>query len=559
MPDCGSGSAWIWLAGRGGSHRIEAGPCRRSHTEAPERNAAIRILLINPPYISLTSRGVGHQIPFGLLCLGGPLIDAGHDVRLLDAERHHLLQDDIEHEIAAVQPDIVMTGHAGSTPAHPACLETLAAAKRAFPSAVTVYGGVYPTYHAADVMSESDAVDIIVRGEGEAVVLALADCLRQGAPLSGINGITFREEDGNLRENPPASSIKKLDEWRIGWELIEDWDLYQCFGLGRAAIIQFSRGCPHRCSYCGQYQFWSRWRYRDPKAVASEIGRLYRMHGVRFVDLADENPTSSKRLWREFLQAMVAENVPVRLFATIRATDIVRDADILPLMKSAGMICVLMGIETTDPGTLASIRKGSTAREDHRAVALLRQHGILSMLGHIVGFEEERLEDYGRAIRQVSFYDPDLLNAMYVTPHRWSDWAAENAARTVVQTDRSKWDYRHQLLSSRHLSSRAIFWLVKLMELAIHARPKALRRVLFHPDRELRAHLRWCFRYSFCVWRAEIAEFLRHPPNDNSRLTLAQWFGRDGTDQRIERQVKRRATSVRQPMASLGKDETLTK
>ena len=448
-----------------------------------------------------------------------------------------------------------MTGHSGSTPAHPACLAALAAAKRARPSVVTVYGGVYPTYHAKDVLIESDVIDIVVRGEGEAVVLALVTALSRGdlshvsmavhayppsatggragasqavPALTGIAGISYRDEEGAVRENPPAPVIRDLDSLRVAWELIEDWDLYQCFGLGRAAIVQFSRGCPHRCSYCGQYQFWQKWRHRDPKRLAAEIGWLHRRHGIRFVDLADENPTSSKRLWRAFLEALVAEDVPVRLFATIRATDIVRDADLLPLMKRAGMICVLMGIETTDPTTLAAIRKGSTTRDDQRAVALLREHGILSMLGHIVGFEEERFADYLRAIRQVSLYDPDLLNAMYVTPHRWSDWTAENGARTVIQSDRAKWDYRNQLLSSRHLSSRAIFWLVKLMELAVHARPRALLRALFHRDRELRAHLRWCFRFSFRVWRAEVAEFIRRPPDDRSTLTLAEWFGRGG-------------------------------
>ena len=38
----------------------------------------MNILLVNPPYISLTSaHGVRHQVPLGLLRVGGPLIDAG--------------------------------------------------------------------------------------------------------------------------------------------------------------------------------------------------------------------------------------------------------------------------------------------------------------------------------------------------------------------------------------------------------------------------------------------------------------------------------------------------
>ncbi len=485
----------------------------------------MRVLLINPPYVSLTSaHGVGHQIPFGLLCIGGPLIDAGHDVHLLDAERQRLAGAGLEAAIAAFEPDVVMTGHAGSTPAHPACLAALAAARARCPDAFTVYGGVYPTYHAADILQTAPEVDVVVRGEGEAVALALVSALSAGTPLDSVPGIAWRETDGKAVLTADADPIATLDEWRVGWELIEDWEPYQCFGLGKAAIIQFSRGCPHRCSYCGQYQFWTRWRYRSPKRVAAEIAWLHRTHGINFVDLADENPTSSKRLWREFLEALVAEELPVRLFATIRATDIVRDADLLPLMKRAGMICVLMGIETTDPDTLAAIRKGSSVREDKQAVALLRQHGILSMLGHIVGFEEEQFRDYRHAIRQVAAYDPDLLNAMYVTPHRWSDWAAQNGDRRVIQEDRSRWDYRHQLLSSRYLSPWRMFALVKLMELVIHARPRALWRVLAHPDRELRGHLRWCFRNSFRVWRAELAEFLWDMPRPARPMTLEQFW-----------------------------------
>jgi anaerobic magnesium-protoporphyrin IX monomethyl ester cyclase len=32
----------------------------------------------------------------------------------------------------------------------------------------------------------------------------------------------------------------------------------------RAVVVQFSRGCPHFCNYCGQRGFWTRWRHRDP-------------------------------------------------------------------------------------------------------------------------------------------------------------------------------------------------------------------------------------------------------------------------------------------------------
>jgi len=47
----------------------------------------MRILLINPPHPSIGSRIPRERLPpLGLLSVGGPLIDAGHTVRLLDAE-----------------------------------------------------------------------------------------------------------------------------------------------------------------------------------------------------------------------------------------------------------------------------------------------------------------------------------------------------------------------------------------------------------------------------------------------------------------------------------------
>ena len=137
----------------------------------------MRILLINPPYLTLTSLlGTGHQIPLGLLMVGGPLLDAGHQVRLLDAERKHLSIRAVVKEVERFSPEIVMTGHAGSTSAHPVCVKMLTAIKRACPNVVTVYGGVYPSFHAEEILCE-EAIDVVVRGEGEATSLELVETI----------------------------------------------------------------------------------------------------------------------------------------------------------------------------------------------------------------------------------------------------------------------------------------------------------------------------------------------------------------------------------------------
>ncbi|WP_435020123.1 radical SAM protein [Tundrisphaera sp. TA3] len=471
----------------------------------------MRILLINPPYQTITSNhGVGHQVPLGLLMVGGPLIDAGHEVRLLDAECRRLGDAAIVAEVRRWGPDAVMTGHAGSTPAHPSCMGMLRAIKRECPGVVTIYGGVYPTYHAAQILADEPAVDLIVRGEGEATALELVRALQDDTPLREVAGLAFQDGE-EVVLTPTRPPIADLDAWRTGWELIEDWDAYQCFGLGRAAIVQFSRGCPHRCTYCGQHGFWVKWRHRDPVRLVDEIEWLCRVHGVRFITLADENPTTLPGEWRQFLEELAARQLPVRFFATIRASDIVRDRDILPLYREAGLLYVLMGIESTSEEVLRQVRKGSTTRDDFRACRLLKEHGIFSIIGHIVGLEDETRATFRTALRQLRLYDGDYLNAMYVTPHAWTAFGQESSGRRVVQPDQSKWDYRHQILSQTHLKPWQLFLETKWLELRFHLTPARVWALLWDRDRERRQQRRWVVRHIGRVWLAELLELWPRP------------------------------------------------
>jgi anaerobic magnesium-protoporphyrin IX monomethyl ester cyclase len=473
----------------------------------------VKILLINPPYQTFTSNfGVGHQVPLGLLMIGGPLIDSGHRVELLDAECLRLSCGQIAREVRRVRPDVVMTGHAGSTPAHPICVRMLRAVKQACPSVTTVYGGVYPTYHSAAILRSEPSVDFIVRGEGEATATELATALEaQPAahrPLGEIRGLTFRES-GRITVTPPRAPIENLDSYRTGWELIRHWDRYRCFGLGRAAIVQFSRGCPHRCTHCGQHQFWVRWRHRDPHKLVDEIEWLSRVHRVRFITLADENPTTSKPEWRHFLELLAERQLPVYFFATIRASDIVRDADILDLYRKSGILYVLMGIESTDDRVLEQIRKGSTSRIDLQACQLLRRQRIFSILGHIVGLQDETPSTFRTAFSQLSLYDGDYLNAMYVTPHDWTPLGIGASTRPIVETDQRLWDYRHQVLGQQHLSPARLLLMVKWLELRFHLRPQRLYRILKTRSALHRHQWLWCLLHIGMVWILELGEIPR--------------------------------------------------
>jgi anaerobic magnesium-protoporphyrin IX monomethyl ester cyclase len=352
--------------------------------------------------------------------------------------------------------------------------------------------------------------------------------LQNGTSLEAIAGLAFRRA-GVPCATPAAPLILDLDSCRIAWELI-DFRRYTYWGDRRAVVAQFSRGCPHACSYCGQHGFWTRWRHRDPRRFAAELAWLHRTHGVEVVNLADENPLASREAWRSFLEALIAEQVPLTLVGSARADDIVRDADILPLYKQAGVARFLLGIERYDEATLQKIRKGGTPEKDREAIGLLRRHDIISMATYVVGFEEENAGDYLHGLRQLLSYDPDQIQLLFVTPHRWTPLFREAGGRRIIQTDIRRWDYKHQVLATRTMPAwRVLLW-AKFIEAVMQLRPRSLWRMLAHRDPSIRAAMRWYYRIGRQVWPYEIRRFLFSEKHQARGLTLREFWGEPQDD-----------------------------
>lgn len=503
----------------------------------------MQILIVNPPHLSIGSRIPREQLPpLGLLCVGGSLLDAGHDVTLLDAEIGPLSHDEIVRRVVRHCPEVLLIGHSGSTSAHPIVVELTKRFREELPQIKIVYGGVFPTYHYRDILADEPQIDLVVRGEGEATVPKLISAIERGEDLANVDGIAFRR-DGQIVETLPARMIEDLDAYRVGWELV-DLKRYSYYGGKQAVVMQFSRGCPHLCNYCGQRGFWARWRHRDPQKFAQEIAWLHRTHGVELINLADENPTVNKAVWRELCEAIIAEDINITIIGSTRADDIVRDADILHLYRKAGVERFLMGMENTDEATLKKIKKGGATQKDREAIRLLRQHGILSLATWVTDFEEISDRDFIHSLRQLLWYDPDQIMTLYVTPHRWTNYYRLAAQRKVIQLDQRLWDYKHQVLATVNMPPWRIFLWVKFIELVLQARPKALWRSYLQPDKAARHGMNWFTRMGRRVLLHEWWNFWFGDRRVTDGPTLEQFWGapqdRQEIPLRIESKLKSR-------------------
>ena len=395
-----------------------------------------RVLLVTPPYHSGVVESAGVWLPLNYVYLAGHARRAGAEVRIYDAMSLFHTHEDIAREIASFRPDVV--GVSAITATEPDAREVCRTAKRLDPRTVTVIGNVHPTFCWEEILREAPEVDLVARGEGEEL---LADVVRAVAAgdrsWERIPGLAWREE-GRPRAGAARPFARDLDALVPAWDLIE-WGryFYRPRPEGRLAIVSSSRGCGQRCSFCSQQKFWERtWRGRDPLAFVTELERLRDDHGVRVAMLSDETPTSSRARWEAVLDLLVERGTGVELLMETRVDDILRDEDLLPRYRAAGVSHVYVGVESTSQSTLELYQKDIKVHQSKRAIELINAHGMVSETSFVLGTPEETVESIRKTVELAKWYAPDMAFFLALTPWPYADIAPQLASR--VQTR----DYR---------------------------------------------------------------------------------------------------------------------
>jgi anaerobic magnesium-protoporphyrin IX monomethyl ester cyclase len=476
--------------------------------------------LINPARHFISNQyGVGYLVPLGLVSIGGPLLDAGYTVRLIDHDAYGWPFDKLVQEVRKFQANYVLLGHSGSTAAHTTALKTIHEIKTSLAGIKVIYGGVYPSYAHQSILRECNEIDFIVRGEGEGTIVELIDTLENEGSLENVAGITWRKGK-QVIANRPRPPIQNLDAYRPGWELL-DWSLYKMFGFDRTAGLQFSRGCPLTCSYCGQWMFWKKWRHRSPENIVEHLKILASDYSAKLVWFADENFAADRETVMKLLGLIVAADLGLSLNINMTAADVVRDEDIMPLYKAAGVDYVVMGIESIKDNVIASIRKNNPFEISKQAVRILRQNQILSLTNLIYGLEEESWKTLWEKLKGLFELDSDILNAVYFMPHFWTSQGKTVNPSDVIQSDLGKWSYRNQVVATPRLSPTALFAGVKITEALFHLRPIAWKRLAFGTDRRYLKIMRASMWAGIRVIVAEIFEFVfqtRFSPRGSLKL-----------------------------------------
>ncbi|EGV20148.1 magnesium-protoporphyrin IX monomethyl ester anaerobic oxidative cyclase [Thiocapsa marina] len=382
----------------------------------------MRILFIHPNYHSGGAEIAGNWPPAWVAYLTGALKTAGYtQVRFVDAMTNDLSEEQVREAVASYAPDIV--GCTAITPSIYKAQRLLEIVKEVDPKIVTVLGGVHATFMYQQVLGEAPWIDAIVRGEGEEIIVDLVRTIAEGRwpeERGKVKGIAYAV-DGKIIATPAAPTVKDLDAITPDWSVLE-WDKYNYIPLNkRVAIPNMARGCPYTCSFCSQWKFWRDYRIRDPKKVVDEIETLMRDHDVGFFILADEEPTINRKKFIAFCEELIARNLGILWGINTRVTDILRDEDVLPLYRKAGLIHVSLGTEAAAQLKLDRFNKETTVADNKRAIGLLRDAGILTEAQFIVGLENETAETLEETYQMARDWKPDLANWAMYTPWPFTD------------------------------------------------------------------------------------------------------------------------------------------
>ncbi|MCB9079228.1 MAG: radical SAM protein, partial [Anaerolineaceae bacterium] len=375
----------------------------------------MRVMIVNPRFhLPIDTRTSPH---LGLAYLAAVSEQRGDDVLVYDAD---VEDDPITEVINRFDPQIV--GITANTPQVKSAWRTAQAVK-SIKDVPVVLGGPHVSVLPAE-SAVKPQVDVVVRGEGEAVWIKLCEIIEQAGQqtshftardllnseaglLDGLLGISYVTTDGRERHNPDHPPIADLDTLPFPAYHFFKMDRYTNLQPATDAVdgaksfsVMTSRGCPYRCTFCSQSIMPVKWRARSPESVLAEWQHLVHNLGAQEIGVLDDSANIQVNRLEKIADLLVEHkinHVPWIFVNGIRAN--LATVPLLTRLKQAGLKRVAFGVESGDPDVLLSIDKKIDHNTIRQAFKNAKQAGLETIGFFIIGLPGENEESMERTIR----------------------------------------------------------------------------------------------------------------------------------------------------------------
>ena len=408
----------------------------------------MRVALVNPPWSYRHSIYFGCREPHLPLELGysaALLAARGHTARLFDGQLDECDAAMLADAVAAFRPDMTVVTTA-PTYLFWRCAPPELRVPREFLNALAGRGGrtVAVGPHGSvtpGATLEKLGTDLVVRGECEEVVAALADArdwadvpgtaqLRDGAPV--CNGSAAAADFATL----PA--LRWPDAWIARHR--HHHHRFDTEPDGPGAEVEASRGCPYACTFCAKLDYRDHYRRRELPILLDEIDGLL-AQGVRYIYFIDEIFLPNRPL----LEALAVRNVA---FGVQTRIDLWKP-EMIALLGEAECVSIEAGVESlTESGRDALGKKCRMSTDELAERLILARRHVPFVQANLIATGDDdpaMVADWRDRLQRAGVWanDPVPLYPYPSSPdyrHRWGapdDVAWERAhAHYLTQFDR---------------------------------------------------------------------------------------------------------------------------
>ncbi len=424
----------------------------------------MKILFVEPPKDYWFVMGEYLPPPYGILQLAAFLEHRNKDaeIQVLDCNAEGLDWKGVEKRIESFEPDVVASSALATCNTYVA-VRTLEIAKKVNPDVLTVAGGQHFTVMAQESLETYPEIDVIVRGEGEETLAELVQASANSQSFSSVKGVSFKNNK-QIQHNPPRPLIENLDNlpfpgYKFVENLLQKYHFTAMAGKTRYALIEGSRGCPHRCNFCTQWKHWEgKWRIKSSKRIADEFEFCYENYGSKFLWLTDDNYGLGKRasdLADELIQRGFSDDI--MWFMQVRCDDVVENPDVLAKMRKAGLRWVLLGVESHSSSTLESLGKETAPEAAKKAVKLLKKNDVFTQAMFIIGERKDTAKSIANLREFANDLDPGLAIFAILTPFPGTA-VYEEAKRNgwIEDLNWANYDMVHAIMPTETLSIKEV-------------------------------------------------------------------------------------------------------
>lgn len=352
------------------------------------------------PRTSLTGAFI-RLLPLGLLYASSKVVKAGLPVHILDARISHSWERDLDR---LINDNTVIVGI--SVMSGISIMESIKISryiKRNYPKIKIVWGGPHPTFSPGDILQEL-SVDFIVRGYGVEPFYQLVQHIidsKDALPLEAINGISWRDMNGNIRHNRYTNAFEFIDYRDIPYHLIKSFSDYKHVENNEIIFSMYSvMGCPYKCAFCSSPVYYSeikkKWEPYSVEEVVAHIKMVKERYGATFIYFIDDDSFVDLKHVENIIDEIGYNNIQIKLgFRGARINEILRMSDsFLKKLADVGTNTMHIGVESGSDRLLKLMKKNITVAQIIEANRRLAQHPEIKIFyNFIVGYPTETMEE----------------------------------------------------------------------------------------------------------------------------------------------------------------------